>query len=71
LIGTGYYVYKIKTKKKNEIEPIEVSRRYSEFDELQKLLAMRYPGVICPYLPEKDIRNKLLDKENQKVQERL
>ncbi len=47
-----------------------MSRRYSEFDELQKLLAMRYPGVICPYLPEKDIRNKLLDKENQKVQER-
>jgi hypothetical protein len=34
------------------------------------MLAMRYPGVICPYLPEKDIRNKLLDKDNQKVQER-
>lgn len=71
LIGTGHYVYKIRTKKKNEIEPIELTRRYSEFAELQKLLAMRYPGVIGPYLPEKDIRNKLLDKDSQKVQERL
>jgi PX domain len=71
LLGTGHYTYKIKSKKKTEVDHVEVHRRYSEFDDLQKVLAMRFPGVICPFLPEKDIRNKLFDKESQKVQERL
>lgn len=64
LIGTGHYTYKIKTKKKNEVDSYEVMRRYSEFDELQKLLAKRHPGIICPFLPRKDIRNKILDKDS-------
>jgi hypothetical protein len=67
LIGTGHYVYKIKTKRKDQIEPVECDRRYTEFAELQKLLAMKYPGVISPFLPRKDISNKFLDKESQKV----
>jgi len=71
LIGTGHYLYKLKTKKKHQIETIETQRRYTEFDELQKLLAMRYPACICPNIPQKDIRNKILDKESQTVQERL
>jgi hypothetical protein len=32
---------------------------------------MRYPACICPNIPQKDIRNKILDKESQTVQERL
>jgi len=51
---TAYYTYRVNSTELKTSRHSSVSRRYSGFDYLQKQLAERHPGVIVPYLPEKN-----------------
>jgi hypothetical protein len=55
----GYHDYIIITKLKKTGENIEVSHRYSAFEDLHKLLCLEKPGCIVPPIPEKSSAYKL------------
>jgi len=68
--GFGYYQYVISTELKTEAEAVIVRRRYTEFEELYKLLQLEHPGSIVPPIPQKAAVTKLKGKESEEAQER-
>ena len=59
VFGKNHTIYEVKTKQFNW----SVSRRYSDFETLRKLIVKHNPFIYVPPLPDKQLANKKLDKD--------
>ena len=65
-LSFGHYVYAIETQLKTQ-DDVRVTHRYTEFEELHKLLQLQHPGCIVPPIPPKAAAAKLKGAESDEV----
>ncbi len=66
--GGGFAVDYEESDKEERVS--EVSRRFSDFESLQRTLRQIYPECLIPPLPKKSLRDKLVNDDSSFVDKR-